>query len=777
MAHPRKAVTTAAAAAGAAATLAAATAPPAATQRTAATLLLPMPSRRPSAAATHSSSRRSSLITCFISCHTFSLFLLLLLPASGVRAAGKLSNRSNKTSGNTAASTSGASAAATSAAAAAATGTPIWDHAIDLNEDFRILWQIINQDITFEIQARTLGYVGFGFSPDGNLAGADMAIGWVDKGQTYFQDRHVTRNGDPEPLVDPSQDYMLMLGYENATHTVLRFRRKLDTCDPSHDIAITNDTMRLLYMYHAQDPPHGSVRPGTLPDPARAFRPYRPMVLMQRAQMPMPSPTHDERVRVLELRNEDVELPSGDLPLFWCKMFKLEDINRKHHLIRYEPIYDSSSSVHYLQHITLHECQGAHAELEEMAREQGRQCLGARSIPLACNAIVASWSRGSEGFTYPHEAGYPIESRQAKYYLMETHYNNLKPDFAQLHARQMADNSGLKIYFTHVLRPNDAGILSIGMDPNWRHIIPPGQKRVVSEGQCIEDCTGYAFPQQGINIFAVMMRTHQIGKEVKLRQIRQTEELPPIAHDSNIDVAYQDFRRLPQSVHSMPGDRLIAECIYDSSSRKAITLGGLTMKEESCTVLTLYYPRQKKLTTCHSLPSLPTVLHSLGIEQLATDSNPVLISSPPELAGMTLEARLISYDWENQFGEFQEATRKGSFKPICWGAKNHVVPGSEFLEGYSINVTKTYKKHRRCKPKRPLAPPTERTAPPPASDLSELPVLHELDNNNIIEGAARSSRSSATDVHGLSRGSGGQFISCLLWMGASSWWLLLMLRT
>jgi len=67
-----------------------------------------------------------------------------------------------------------------------------------------------------------------------------------------------------------------------------------------------------------------------------------------------------------------------------------------------------------------------------------------------------------QGFTYPHEAGYPIESRQAKYYLMETHYNNLKPDFAQLHARQMADNSGLKIYFTHVLRPNDAGILSIG---------------------------------------------------------------------------------------------------------------------------------------------------------------------------------------------------------------------------------------------------------------------------------------------------------------------------
>lgn len=100
--------------------------------------------------------------------------------------------------------------------------------------------------------------------------------------------------------------------------------------------------MRLLYMYHAQDPPHGSVRPGTLPDPARAFRPYRPMVLMQRAQLQLPSP-HDERVRVLELRNEDVELPGGDTPLFWCKMFKLEDINRKHHLIRVSTVSTPSS--------------------------------------------------------------------------------------------------------------------------------------------------------------------------------------------------------------------------------------------------------------------------------------------------------------------------------------------------------------------------------------------------------------------------------------------------
>lgn len=54
-----------------------------------------------------------------------------------------------------------------------------------------------------------------------------------------FQDRHVKKTGDIEPVVDPSQDYTLLLGYENATHTVMRFKRKLDTCDTSYDIPIS----------------------------------------------------------------------------------------------------------------------------------------------------------------------------------------------------------------------------------------------------------------------------------------------------------------------------------------------------------------------------------------------------------------------------------------------------------------------------------------------------------------------------------------------------------
>ena len=55
----------------------------------------------------------------------------------------------------------------------------------------------------------------------------------------------------------------------------------------------------------------------------------------------------------------------------------------------------------------------------------------------------------------------------------------------------------------------------------------------------------------------------------------------------------------------------------------------------------------------------PVFLHS--------GSDPVRIKSPPELADQTVEERLITFDWEKNFHTFQEATRKGAFRPLCWG--------------------------------------------------------------------------------------------------------------
>jgi hypothetical protein len=55
-----------------------------------------------------------------------------------------------------------------------------------------------------------------------------------------LQDCHIkTHSASGEPVPDTSQDYVLLSSSENATHTILRFRRKLNTCDEKFDVPIT----------------------------------------------------------------------------------------------------------------------------------------------------------------------------------------------------------------------------------------------------------------------------------------------------------------------------------------------------------------------------------------------------------------------------------------------------------------------------------------------------------------------------------------------------------
>ncbi|XP_078050514.1 DBH like monooxygenase olf413 isoform X2 [Augochlora pura] len=491
-----------------------------------------------------------------------------------------------------------------------------WKHSAALDDKFLVLWTPSENDIMFEIQVRTLGYMGFGFSKDGDKVRADMVIGWVDNnGQLHLQDRHV-KDASKDPEMDSSQDYFLLLGYENKTHTVLRFFRRYDTCDP-RDFKIT------------------------------------------------------------------VHLPMNEDTLHACRIVKMPNIHRKHHVVKYEPVIQPGSH-HFLHHMTLYECRGDPAELESAASTSGSLCYQPSSQPsFQCTTIAAIWSLGSEGFNYPLEAGYPLDPHDGpRYYMLETHYTNPELEV------DINDSSGLRLHYTDRLRTHDAGILSVGIDPNWRHTIPPGQPEVVSEGHCISDCTGQTIPNNGINIFAVVMHTHQLGRKVRLRQIRSGEELPPIASDTNYDPTYQEYRKLQKPVRVYPGDHLITECTYSTESRKAITLGGLTMRHETCLVSTLYYPRIE-LSLCYSLPSLPTVLQSLGIQKLQQRSSPVTIEEPQELKGMTLEERLTNYDWVNKVQNFVEATRGGTITPLCSTSKG-TLPGTANLDVHYPRILRPY---------------------------------------------------------------------------------------
>lgn len=59
-----------------------------------------------------------------------------------------------------------------------------WTHSEELDRNgFVVLrWQPRHQEILFRVEARTKGYIGIGFSPDGGMENADIVIGWVDDG-------------------------------------------------------------------------------------------------------------------------------------------------------------------------------------------------------------------------------------------------------------------------------------------------------------------------------------------------------------------------------------------------------------------------------------------------------------------------------------------------------------------------------------------------------------------------------------------------------------------
>ena len=61
---------------------------------------------------------------------------------------------------------------------------------LDENQNVKLYWNvsIARKEIIFTVEAKATGWVGFGISSgQGKMQGADIVIGWVKDGQTYFK--------------------------------------------------------------------------------------------------------------------------------------------------------------------------------------------------------------------------------------------------------------------------------------------------------------------------------------------------------------------------------------------------------------------------------------------------------------------------------------------------------------------------------------------------------------------------------------------------------------
>lgn len=361
--------------------------------------------------------------------------------------------------------------------------------------------------------------------------------------------------------------------------------------------------MNVIFLYHSEKPKRGQIKKDSLPDPMTAIHPVKSLLLLQRSSQKKP-----ERVaaEVLEIRHEKVQLSESSPELLkWCHAHKLKNISNNQ-IIRYEPFFSSPESQNYISFMRIYECKSPMDSLS--SSHDGEECSERLKMERKCFTVVASWSRGSDGFTYPKDVGYPI-SDLTDNFLLEVHYQYGEKVSVE-------DSSGFRIYHTQNRRKFDAGTLSIAIQPNFLHIIAPGFKRILSVAHCTSDCTQKALSPEGINVFGVNMQTHSLGRKIKIGIVRNGEEIEPLAQESSLNSEYLENRVFDKVKKILPGDHITVECTYNTFKREQFTLGGDSADEEVCMATLLYYPKQDQLVSCYSQSNIANLLKALGIENL-----------------------------------------------------------------------------------------------------------------------------------------------------------------
>lgn len=464
-----------------------------------------------------------------------------------------------------------------------------YEVALDTSGDFILFWDVdmATELIYFRLEAKIdkTDILAFGFSDYGEASNADLVVMWTDyDGSRQFQDTHTDDNGLLH--IDRHQDYVLdrMEMTTKDDLLILEFHRRFDTCDDD-DYLIDSGTTHLIFF----------VAPGPQPE-IRNWNVTRESPPLQRVQLlksQLPDPAFPPDTNSFVMHVDDVPVPAGETT-YWCAVRKLPSYFReKHHIIQFEGAI-SKAGMGIVHHLEVFHCQGP--EEIEIPNYDG-PCSSKSERPKgleSCKKVIGAWAMGAQPLSYPEEAGSPIGGRDFnRYVMLEVHYNN--PE----HKKGIIDSSGIRFYYTKMLRKHDAGIMELGLEYTDKMALPPGLPRWDLVGYCIPECTQVGLPEGGIKIFASQLHTHLTGRKAYTKHYRRGSELRELNRDNHFSPHYQEIRKLPKQVHVIPGDALITTCSDRTLDRTEITLGGFAITDEMCVNYVHYYPLTK-LEVCKS---------------------------------------------------------------------------------------------------------------------------------------------------------------------------------
>ncbi|XP_067141864.1 DBH-like monooxygenase protein 1 [Centruroides vittatus] len=553
-----------------------------------------------------------------------------------------------------------------------------WKRHLRFDSNYELWWSMYDDSITFQVEVATNGWVGFGISSNGGMKGSDIVIGWINDNQAIFHDRHA--EGKFQPKIDEQQDWELLWHEKNNTHTKLRFKRLLDTCD-DQDMVITEETTRLIYAYSPENPNsidavsyHGPTTRGT-----------RSVLLKEEVEHRFTEKPED--IYYWDVRSPNVTVPEGSDTEYICTFFRVPHLDRKHHIIEFGPLIQPGHEG-VVHHMLLYECTGLTNEtVFKYADKTYHRCYTKNSIPKFpfCFTVNIVWAIGGGKFYFPENIGHPLGLPDAEWFLLEVHYDN--PSL-----KRVVDNSGFRITYTRKLRKYDSSVLGTGNLWYPCMLVPPKQKEFVVSGHVAPSCLKQRVPPGGIKVFGVLLHSHFLGRRIIVRHFRGNEELEPIASDANYDFNLQHVRKLSKIHTVLPDDHLIVECSYDSRKRSRVTFGGLSSRDEMCMAFLMYYPRiSLALTGSCSLPK--NFLSSLGVKQISEDDK--FLISPFTGKNESFFEFLYDYPWnQNAIDVTRKSMRYSPQLNLCTDRGWKLVP--TFILSTYPKVKKSYVKPNKC---------------------------------------------------------------------------------
>eukprot|EP00058_Branchiostoma_floridae_P002540 XP_002588028.1 hypothetical protein BRAFLDRAFT_123333 [Branchiostoma floridae] len=523
--------------------------------------------------------------------------------------------------------------------AASATSDLPHHEVLDEKGDFVLSWAFDAAQIELEARVRTRGWVGLGLSPNGGMPGSDIVIGWVKDGQAYLtkvrysldqQDRYAEDKALPP--VDESQDWELLSGYENDTHTVLRFKRKRQTCDV-RDRVINKDTLRVLWAWNEHDP-DGDTGPG-----------YH---------------GHHRGVRSSVLLRNDME--SDSLPA----QVHTYDVT----MANVQPIITPGNEG-MVHHMTVFKCHPNPNRTVAHQDHPGHECY-TPNMPQDWSecykgSLIGAWAVGTGDLSFPSHVGYPIgDDTDGGQVLLEVHYDN------PLYKEGTTDNSGLKFLYTPELRRYDAGILVVTQSVDYSQIVPPYADDFRMDTFCNQECLTEFIDKVGerIHVFGNMPHAHLLGRKMRTSVIRDGVETV-LSQDNNYDFNLQYVRMLDQEFIIQKGDTIMTECTYNSAHKNQAVYGGLGTDNEMCESILFYYPRMDMIF-CDSSPHPQHILSFAGVEEInySLDApgwiNSIPVLKPVSMSNMTYADVVESIVWDRSTAQrFSTHLREGPFISDC----------------------------------------------------------------------------------------------------------------